>query len=91
MPQRNKDPIAPRPNQSMRRREVKLRVTGGSYATIAKRLPHPYGPSFEMIASGIKEMLETNHFDAAVILAHALADLLDDHCLRTLHNEHEER
>lgn len=57
-------------------------VVGGSYARVYAKLKHPHGPSFEMIAGGIQQLLETNHFDAAVILTHALADMLDEHALR---------
>lgn len=88
MTPRKSAPAVPAVNETPPEREVKLRVTGGSYAAIAKRLPHPHGPSFEMIASGIKQMLETNHFDAAMILAHSLADQLDDFALRSLHGEY---
>jgi hypothetical protein len=57
-------------------------IAGGSYARVYEKLKHPHGPSLDMVAGGIKEVLETNHFDAAVILTHALADILDDHLFR---------
>lgn len=57
-------------------------VTGGSYAGIVQRLHHPHGPDFEMVAKGIALLLSTNHYDAAMIVTHTLADLMDDFCLR---------
>lgn len=68
-------------------REVELRITGGSYADLAKRLTHPHGADFEMVARGLVELLATNHFDAAVIVVHALADLMADSCLRERYGE----
>ena len=67
--------------------EVKLRVTGGSYANIVKYLPHPYCPSWEMMAKGLVHLLETNHFDAALAVVHTLADLLDDFALQQRHGD----
>lgn len=57
-------------------------IIGGSYASLVKQLKHPYAPSFDTIAKGIVMMLETNHFDAAAILTHTLADLMDDFCVQ---------
>ena len=83
-----KKPIPPAVvNEPSAEPEVKLRVTGGSYAGIVKRLPHPHGPCFEMMAKGLVLLLSTNHFDAAQAVAHNLVDLMDDFQLRLKSND----
>lgn len=87
MSQRKKNILPAAANEAPTEPEVKLRVAGGSYAGIIKRLPHPHGPCFEMMAKGLVELLATNHFDAAVAVVHNLADLMDDYQFRVKNNE----
>ena len=83
-----KKPIPPAVvNEPPAEPEIKLRVTGGSYAGIIKRLPHPHGPCFEMMAKGLAELLSRNYFDAALAVVHALADTMDDFQLRQKNND----
>lgn len=65
-----------------RRAAVPAPILGGSYAGIVRRLKHPHRPDDAMLAKGIVLLLETNHFDAAMMVTHGLADLMDDYCLR---------